>query len=227
MAAYIIPYEIGQQFVIQATARPGGDLKKVETAIEEELADFLQSGPKEEEVRRVRTQFMANFIRGVQRIGGFGGKSDVLASSEVYLGSPDAYQVKLQRVRQATTAQLRSAAERWLSDGVYVLEVHPFPHYKVASAHADRSRLPDTGPPPDLKFPKLQRTTLSNGLKVVLAERHEVPVVNFWLDIDAGYAADQFATPGTARLTTSLLDGGTKTRNALQISDELALLGPN
>jgi len=76
-----------------------------------------------------------------------------------------------------------------------------------------------------LKLPKLQRTTLSNGLKVILAERHEVPLVNFWMTADAGYAADQFAAPGTASMTSSLLDGGTSTRTALQISDQLAMLG--
>ena len=48
------------------------------------------------------------------------------------------------------------------------------------------------------KLPKLQRATLSNGLRVVLAERHEVPLVDFRMTSDAGYAADQFATPGTA-----------------------------
>jgi zinc protease len=58
-----------------------------------------------------------------------------------------------------------------------------------------------------------------------VAERHEVPAVNFWLDVDAGFAADQFAAPGTARLTSSLLTGGTKRRSALAISDEVQMLG--
>jgi zinc protease len=76
-----------------------------------------------------------------------------------------------------------------------------------------------------LKLPKLQRATLSNGLKVILAERHDVPLVNFWLVVDAGYAADQFATPGTAKLMATLLIDGTRTRSALQMSDQTALLG--
>jgi len=49
--------------------------------------------------------------------------------------------------------------------------------------------------------------------------------VSFWLNLDAGYAADQSASPGTASMTMGLLTGGTKTRTALQISDEQALLG--
>src|SRR5881296_650263 len=42
--------------------------------------------------------------------------------------------------------------------------------------------------------------------------------------VDAGYAADQFATLGTASLTLDMLDEGTKTRTALQISDTLSQL---
>ncbi len=66
---------------------------------------------------------------------------------------------------------------------------------------------------------------MANGLKILLAERHEIPVVNFWLDVDAGYAADQFAVPGTTRLASSLLTSGTARRTALEISDELQILG--
>jgi zinc protease len=62
-------------------------------------------------------------------------------------------------------------------------------------------------------------------LKIVLAERHEIPLVNFSLLVDSGYAADQFALPGTARLVSSLLDGGTKTRSSLDLNEELAQLG--
>ncbi len=223
--AFVNLNEIGGQFLVQATAKPGGDLAQVEKELDEELARFLKEGPTAEELQRVKTQYAANFIRGIERIGGFGGKSDRLAQSEVFRGSPDAYKISLKRVQNATAEDLKAAANRWLSDGVYALEVHPFPQYKTASAGADRSKAPGTGTPPELKLPKLQRATLSNGLKVILAERHEVPLVDFWLNVDAGYAADQFASPGTASMTMALLNGGTKTRTALQISDEQALLG--
>src|ERR1700694_3852967 len=176
-------------------------------------------------MRRVKTQYQANFIRGIERIGGFGGKSDRLAESQVYCGSADAYKISLKRVQLATAEDLRAAAQKWLSDGVYILEVDTFPEYKAASAGADRSKAPDTGTPPELKLPKLQRTTLSNGLKVILAERHDVPLVNFTLAADAGYASDASTSPGTANLAMQVLTDGTRTRNTLQISDELETLG--
>ncbi len=223
--AFVDLNEIGGQFDIQATARPGQDLAQVEKELDEELARFLKDGPTAEELQRVKTQYMANFVRGIERIGGFGGKSDRLARSQVFRGRPDAYKDSLKRVQEATAEDLKAAANRWLSDGVYILEVVPFPEYKTASSGADRAKAPVPGTPPELKLPKLQRITLSNGLKVILAERHEVPLVDFWMALDGGYAADQFAAPGTASMTTSLLDGGTSRRTALQISDQLAMLG--
>src|SRR3984957_5014523 len=104
--------EIGSQFVITATARPGEDLSKVEKEVDEELARFLETGPTPRELERVKTQYMARFIRGVDRIGGFGGKSDVLARGQAFLGDPEAYKVELKRVQDATAEDLKSAASR-------------------------------------------------------------------------------------------------------------------
>ena len=217
--------EIGGQFRIQATARPGDDLTKVEKAIDEELARLLEAGPTGLEVERVKNQMLAAFVRGIERVGGFGGKSDLLASNQIYLGSPDAYKTSLKRIEGATPEDIRSAGRRWLSDGVYILEVHPYPKYETSKTGADRSKLPELGASPELRLPKLQHSTLANGMKVVLAERHQTPIVNLWLLLDAGYAADQFALPGTAMATAALLTGGTKSRTALEISDEQGLLG--
>ena len=227
VSAYLDLREIGGLFVIEASARPGVELSRVEKAVDEELQRLLAGGPTAPELRRVKTQYRAGFIRGVERIGGFGGKSDVLAQGEVFAGHPDFYQVRLNRVEQATAAQLSSAARRWLGDGVYNLEVHPYPEFQTARAAADRSKLPATGSPAEAKFPQLERATLSNGMKVVLGRRSSIPQVRFDLLLDAGFAADQTALPGTASLTLAMMDEGTTERNAIQISDQLAQLGAN
>jgi zinc protease len=224
VGAYLDEREIGSQFVIVATAKPGGDLKRVERVLNEELNRFLGEGPTERELQRVKTQSFAGFIRGIERIGGFGGKSDILASSQTYLGSPYGYREKLKRLDKATFAEVQNVAREWLSDGVYTLEVLPFREVsngQGATNGSGRDRLPEIGAPHDLRLPDLHEARLSNGLRVLVAERHEIPVVNLWLDVDAGYAADHSAAPGTARLVASLLTGGTGRRSALEISDEL------
>jgi zinc protease len=188
------------------------------------MAKFLRDGPTPAELQRVKTQYAAGVIRGIERIGGFGGKSDLLARGATFTGNPAQYKIAYERIGQATAPEIKDAAVTWLSDGQYILTVLPFPDYKTAEP-ASRATPPEIGPAPELKLPKLEHVTLNNGLKVILAQRHDVPVVNFALQVDAGYAADQFAAPGTMSLTTTLLDSGTKTRKALEISDELANLG--
>ena len=139
VSAYVDPSEIGGRFGIVATARPGESLAKVEKAIDEELARFLSSGPTSEELQRVKTRHLARFIRGLERIGGFGGKSDILAANQVFAGSPDYYKVSLKHTREATAKDLQNAARQWLSDGVYILEVRPFPQYETVKSEVDRS----------------------------------------------------------------------------------------
>jgi zinc protease len=68
---------------------------------------------------------------------------------------------------------------------------------------------------------------LSNGLKVILAERHDTPLVNLWMQVKAGYSVDDSTKLGATKLMTAVLPGGTKSRDSLQISDDLQRLGAN
>jgi len=225
VTAGVGPFEIGSQFQVTVTVKPGGDVHQVEKVLDEEMAAFLNKGPTAAELERVKTAAYASFVRGLERIDGSGGKSYLLAESQVFGGSPDFYKTRLKWAQDATPKDIQAAAKAWLSDGVFVLNVQPTPEYKVAATGADRSKLPAVGTPPELKLPPLQRFTLSNGLKVALAERHNAPVVDMTLIIDAGYAADSLAAPGTARLALNMLDEGTKKRSSLEIAERAEMLG--
>ena len=228
VSAYLDKREIGSLFMIEATAKPGGGLGPVEMAIDEELSRFLKSGPTEAELARVKVQREAGFVRGIERIGGFGGKSDILAQNEVFGGSPDFYKTSFAWMKACTARDLQNVGTEWLTDGLYVLEIHPFPNLTAApSDTALRKSVPEVGAPPKAEFPGFQKAKLSNGMKIILARRTSVPVVNFQMMFDAGYAADQLSSPGTASLAMNMMDEGTKTRTALQISDELQSLGAN
>jgi len=225
VAAFAFPLEVAGLFGVIATAMPGQDLAAVDAAIEEEVTRFLAEGPTADEIERIVTTRKADFIRGAERVGGFGGKSDILAQNEVYLGDPGAYRTTLERWEAVEAGALKAVANKWMAKGHYALEVHPFDDYSTSEDVVDRSAIPDPGPAPEVRFDDFERFELSNGLRVVLAQRSAVPVVNLRLLVNAGYAADQFSLPGTANLTMSMLDEGTSKRTALEISDELALLG--
>jgi zinc protease len=145
----------------------------------------------------------------------------------VYGGSADAYKKTLNWVANATPADLKKAGNTWLTDGDYTLTILPFPKYAPAATGADRKTLPAAGTPPAPKFAAVQTAKLANGMNLVVSERHGTPIVNFNLIIDSGYASDQFSIPGTASLAMNMLDEGTTTKDALQISTETARLGAN
>jgi zinc protease len=218
--------EIGGQFDFTLTANPGADLSQVEKAADEELQNFLRNGPTAAELQLAKTQILGRYVRIVERIGGFGGTSDVLARCQTFRGNPDCYKDYLQWVKAATPATVKKAALDWLSDGDYVLEVHPYPSLKT-EGKLDRSKEPAAGDPMSLKLPPVQKSSLNNGLKIVLAERHSAPVVNFTLLVDSGYSADPAEASGTDSFEQRMLEEGTPTRDSLKIGEELESLSAN
>ncbi len=224
-SAYIAAQEIAGQVVLQGTAQPNGDLAAVESALDEELAAFLQSGPTADELERVKMGRKARFIRGAERIGGFGGKSDILARNEVYTGNPAHYQQMLAWAEQATAEDIRSVAAEYLSDGAYVLEIHPAPERSVTESKVDRSELPKSDGFAEFSFPDTSETELSNGLKVVHATVQSIPTVELALLFKAGFAADQGGTQGLAGMTAEMLEEGTENLSSLEISDVAERLG--
>jgi zinc protease len=225
VGAFIGPFEIASQITLFATVKPGEDPAKVEKAMDEEIAAFLAKGPTPAELDRIKTTNYASFARGIERIDGFGGKSYILAESMVYGGSPDFYKTRLGWVSNSTPADVQGAAKRWMSDGVFVLNVEPAGEYKTVASTVDRSKVPTPGEPPSLKLPGITRAKLSNGLEVAVVERHAAPIVDFTLIADAGFAADASAKPGTARLAMQMIQEGTKTRSSLEIADRAESLG--
>jgi zinc protease len=76
-----------------------------------------------------------------------------------------------------------------------------------------------------LELPPMAEKTLPNGLKIIVAENHEQPVVQFRLLIKAGTCLDPADKAGLANLTAGLLRKGTATRDAGKISDEIDFIG--
>ncbi len=91
--------------------------------------------------------------------------------------------------------------------------------------NTDISLLPKPKADPRLTLPAVQRRKLSNGLEVLVVEHHEVPVVSMNLVMKMGAAGDPAGKAGLASLTADMLDEGTATRDALQISDQLSRIG--
>lgn len=225
VTAFVWDGELASRFIVIATVKPGVDPALVEKEIDGVIAGIVKDGPTAEEIQRAQSRSLASFVRGTERLGGFGGRSDVLAESMTFGGRPDAYLDQLERMATATPAVVQRAGKTWLDTNHYTLVVRPFAKLSPGKTDVDRKVLPALGDAPDVKFPAIQRATLSNGLEVMLLERHSAPLVNMQLAVDAGYASDSAAKAGLASLAIDLMDEGTKTRDTFRIVDELDALG--
>ena len=90
---------------------------------------------------------------------------------------------------------------------------------------AFRAQAPAPGPEPSFQTPEYRRFKLKNGANVILAEFHDLPLVEVLLFLGSGGAANPVGKAGLADLTANLLDEGTKTRSALQIAEQIGELG--
>ncbi|TDK19543.1 insulinase family protein [Luteimonas aestuarii] len=240
--------QLGSNFAVVATVKQGVDPARVEAIIDEEIARLVAEGPSEEELERAKTVVRAGFIRGIERIGGFGGKADVLAECTVYENDPGCFRSSLANVAATTPADIRAVGAEWLGEGSHTLVVEPGqrtplveaesptpapfnlpapdPKYTTTAPVVDRSLgvpMPDSFP--ELKFPTLQRATLRNGTTVILAERPEIPVVQLSYEFNGGYSSDLATKPGLANFTMGLLDEGAGGVGSLEFANRAEALG--
>ncbi|HEX9692399.1 MAG TPA: pitrilysin family protein [Gemmatimonadales bacterium] len=89
----------------------------------------------------------------------------------------------------------------------------------------DRGGPPELGPPPRLRLPAAQEFTLSNGLRVMLLEKHQVPVVQVNLVVEAGAGNEAADRMGLASLVADMMDEGAGERDALALADAIDFLG--
>jgi zinc protease len=84
---------------------------------------------------------------------------------------------------------------------------------------------PAPGPLRPYVFPNVEQFQLSNGMKVILVEKHTLPVVEGRLMLDAGAMREPAAKNGLASLTGRLLSEGTADMTGAEIARQMAALG--
>ena len=92
------------------------------------------------------------------------------------------------------------------------------------------AQTPQATPPPpaaprSVAFPKPVEQTLANGLRVIVIERRESPLITAQLLIENGGEVDPPELAGLADMTANLLTKGTQTRDATKIAQDIESLG--
>jgi zinc protease len=209
---------LGSILQVNATARPGVSLKALEVALDEEIAVYLRAGPSAAEVERYKRNRHAGTIRAQTGVLGLASR---LAENEIFAGDPGEDARRQQRTLDVTPSQARDAARAWMSDGVFVVEARALPSFKVSSGAVDRNMKPLVGQMADFDLPPLQHATLSNGVRIALAERHDVPTLAMTMYFNGGALPDRNLKSVGLSEAFSLAATGTRTRTREDISNAL------
>jgi predicted Zn-dependent peptidase len=231
-------HRIGQlEFTVDV--KEGEDVDAVGKRLDALIADYIANGPTADEVARVATRRMAERIRALEPVGGFTGKSVVLAEGALYNNDPGYYRKELAEYGAVTPASVKAVMQKWLTRPVLALTVAPGEREPYAEAAANlpppkpaaplaikgREPMPGVGTMKSLDFPAVERAKLKNGIEVVYAHSAAVPLTNVAVEFDAGVAADPANALGTQRLMLNLLDQGTTSLDTVQIAETNERLG--
>ena len=232
-------------FFVDATVKPGVDPALVNRRIDQILADYVANGPTAEEVRRASTSEVAQRIRGLESVGGFGGKAVTLAQGETFAGDSNFYAKTLANYATVTPAEIRTAMKQWLTRPAFSLTLEPgeraaYEEAKSVAAVAGAAKLDPKAvaaprgaarpiPPlallAGLDFPDISNTRLSNGIAVEYAQRTAVPITQVAINFDAGDSADPADRRGLQLMTMAMLDEGTSTMSAQALAEAREGLG--
>jgi len=218
--------EHASMFIIWTTARPGAPLAEIEPIVTSEIARLARDGPTLAELNRAKAKWEFGFISGLERIGGFGGKADVLNQYNTYLGDPNRFEADLARHRNPTVTDVRDVIARWLNTRDRLLvRFRPETSGREMQVALDRAQAPPLGADRPFQAPQVKSARLDNGLEVLLIERRDLPKVSVQLVTRAGAADDPPAKAGRAGLTVQTMRMGTKTRKTLEIEEAMGELG--
>ena len=226
VSAFYYGREIAGLFVIVATVASGQDPDKVEKVIDDTLEKYLQRGPDTKLLKNIKTSSISSLTNGLQRIGGFGGKSDILATYQTLYGDAGAFREQLSIYLNTSALDIKKAANKWLTSGDYVLSIVPAKKTSVVKSQVDRSKgIPYPTEKLSYSFPKIQSAVLDNGSKLVLAERNDLPLVNLEVVFNKGWAIESNEQQGLANFTMSMMDEGTKKYSSLDFAEAQERLG--
>jgi predicted Zn-dependent peptidase len=227
-------------FNVSAYVKPGVDPAVVSKRLDEIMADYIEKGPTADEVQRAVMSEVSDDIRGLEEVGGFGGKAVSLAQGQTFAHDSDFYKKTLATYAAITPAAVRTQMQQWLRRPALTIILSPGerPEYAESKAveppkNADKSegavkgnrQIPPVGQLAALDFPTITHTKLSNGIPLEYVQRTAVPVTQVALAFDAGTAADAPNQRGLAGMTTDLLDEGTSKLDSQAFAEAEERLG--
>lgn len=228
---------------VQAVASPGADPVLVGKRLDEIIARLIADGPTEDEVRRAVMREIAGRVRGLEQVGGFGGKAVSLAEGQIYSDDSGFYKKLLAQYSAVTPAKVQAAMKEWMSRPALTVTISSGQREAYAEAKAPAAAappisvkepvakptraLPAIGSLQNLQWPQIIHAQLSNGVRVVYAQRTAAPLTQVALNFDSGTASDPIQQRGLSDIAMGLLNEGAAEKTSQQIAEAGERLGAN
>ncbi len=208
---------ISGEYSLTINLREGVTPEQVMPVVDEVIAEYLASGPDEQIVENAKLG-VNMYILGALETGAQIGR--LIAEGQLFSNDPLFVNTELKWLNEATPEDLRQVANRWLRRGYYQLTVEPFPDYQPAESTVDRSKIPPVSTSSEINFPPIDTATLSNGMKIVVANRGSIPLIDVSIQVNTGALAAPPEAPGLPSFVFGLLDKGTKKYDANELAAE-------
>jgi zinc protease len=114
VSAFQVSQSLSSYFQVEATPQPGHTVDELLKVIDEEIAKLQRELPSDREVQRAINKVEASYFGRMERVGGFGGKADLLNAYFSETGLPDWFNEDLGRYRVLSPADIRAAAVAFL-----------------------------------------------------------------------------------------------------------------
>jgi predicted Zn-dependent peptidase len=211
--------QLGSNFHIHVTAKPGGDLEIIKRLILDEIETFKAEGPSETELARVQAAQEARFLRQVENLLE---RADMLNDYRQAFGESSSFDRDLARWTSASTDDLERWANEVLTGGRLDLRILPM---DASVEGADLDQRPEDFPAGDFTQPEPLTFNLANGVAVHCIAQPGSGLFSGALIADGGERLFPAERSGMASLAASMLSAGAGGRSAAEFADAVDALG--
>lgn len=245
------PTQDPSAYAIAAILSEGQGAAEGVAALSAEIARLRDGEVAAAELDEAKNEIVTETIEG--RETAFG-RATELANAVIRFGDPAYADRLLADIQAVTAADVQRVARAWFNDSRRVvirylpeetqngapedvIQVSPtiaaqniliaqseIPVHTLAP-EATRMRPPEPAAPVAARLPTPVERTLANGLRVIVAERRDLPLISADLRVLSGESADAAGRAGQASLTADILTKGTRTRSATDIARQIESLG--
>ncbi|MFL2764339.1 MAG: M16 family metallopeptidase [Dehalococcoidia bacterium] len=222
---YQYSQEIAGEFIIEVTANKNHTLLEIETLIEEELKLIQEKPISYDEILKAKNIIKAQFIRQLEKCGGFGGKADQLNYYNIMSNDTNKINSDLDRYMNVTAPSMYQAIANNLNSNSVRLSILPEKNLKYEKSNIDRSVKPKSNNPTNFETTVPKSIKLDNELNIVHIQKSNLPIIEIGLIFDTGTIFDPKNTPGLSYISALMLNEGTANLSSQEIAYQLETLG--